>query len=367
MDEFTIIQHYFASHNTKFSSDLDLGIGDDCAIFHLTPDEEMVITTDTLVSGVHFFPDASPYSIGWKSLAVNISDLAAMGAKPRYFTLALTLPSDIQQKQPDFLPEFSRGLFRLSNQCSIDLIGGDTTHGSLSITITAMGTLPRGKAILRSGAKPGDDIYVTGTLGDAALAVELLKRHKDPPAGCRQKLDYPEPRVAMGMMLQNIATAMMDISDGLGSDLRHILQRSGCNAVIDLSLLPLSREAREYARNHCFEILSPDNNLSSPINTKSDKEQQYQEEQSFIPALFGGDDYELCFTAPPDDSIRHKIQELSRQLNLKVTRIGRITGNNNFNVASPSPVEADNYKICYQYKNQPFFFKKGLSGYNHFS
>lgn len=365
MDEFAIIQHYFASHSTRYSDDLDLGIGDDCAVFHLSPEEEMVITTDTLVSGVHFFPDAEPCSIGWKSLAVNISDLAAMGAKPRYFTLALTLPSDIQQQQPDFLPEFSRGLFRLSNQCGIDLIGGDTTHGSLSITITAMGTLPRGKAILRSGAQTGDDIYVTGTLGDAALAVELLKCHKEPPAGCRQKLDYPEPRVAMGMMLQDIATAMLDISDGLGSDLRHILERSGCSAVIDLSLLPLSREVREYARNRCGKIPSPDNNLRSPVNTESDRKQQYHEEQSFIQALFGGDDYELCFTAPPDDGIRNKIQDLSRLLNLKVTRIGRVTGNNKFNDASPG--EDDNYKICYQYKNQPFFFKKELSGYNHFS
>ncbi len=335
MDEFSIIKHYFASKATSFSSNLDLGIGDDCGIFHLNPLDEMTITTDTLVSGVHFFSNADPYSIGWKSLAVNVSDLAAMGATPRFFTLALTLPSDIQSTQPEFLAGFSQGLCDMANKCRIDLIGGDTTHGPLSITITALGCTPKGKAIKRSNAKLGDDIYVTGTLGDGALAVKLIKEKIEPPIQCRKKLEYPEPRIKVGIELRDVANSMLDLSDGLGSDLKHILNLSRFNAQIELTDLPLSYELTDTLQKF------PNYNKATPWEL----------------ALFGGDDYELCFTADSTDQKRRYIKNISESLGIKITRIGTITEKNH-----------DKYgEISYLENGKEYSDLMILSGYNHFS
>ena len=290
--EFNLIQQYF----TRPSPQADLGVGDDAALVRVSEGNQLVISTDMSVAGTHFLHDCAPYNIGWKALAVNVSDMAAMGAQPKWATLAISLP-EVNQ---DWLAEFSRGFFACANSFNIDLIGGDTTRGPLNISVTILGEAPAGKALKRSGAQVGDDIWVSGQLGSAALGlahlqgkVQLTNKLVNELDTCLKALNTPSPRTALGLALRGVATSCIDVSDGLLADLGHILQASNLGAAIDLEKIP------------CIELLK--NNLDHP---------QFQEL-----LIVGGDDYELCFTAP--QTKREEINALSKQLNLQISLIGK--------------------------------------------
>lgn len=295
MPEFELI----AQHFTRPTRHTHLGIGDDAALVSVAEGFELAVSADMLVSGTHFFADADPYQLGWKSLAVNVSDMAAMGALPKWATLAIALP----QEYAVWLNEFSKGFFACADTFEIDLIGGDTTRTpikeGLTISIQIMGEIPKGKAIKRNGAKIGDDIWVSGTLGKAALALRhLLGELIIPPAMLDEHLlalNMPQPRVTLGLALRGIATSCLDISDGILGDLQHILKASQVGAVVKLNALPTSK-------------LIADQLSQSAI-------------QNCL--LAGGDDYELCFTAPKNKS--GEIEALSQTLNLPLTKIGHIT------------------------------------------
>jgi len=266
VNEFELIRTYFQSHPVA-RDDVVVGIGDDAAVVTPPPDTHTVITTDVLVAGVHFLSDADPVSIGHKSLAVNLSDLAAMGAEPTWFTLDLTLP-DVNT---DWLQEFSQGLFGLARLHNVQLIGGDVSRGPLAIAITAYGLVPTGQMLLRSGAQVGDAIYVTGELGDAGLALKhqlsLLQLSDEDIIVVSDRFSRPMPRLQEGMALRGIATSAIDISDGLVADLGHILEASGVGAQIYLGRLPLSAVYRAHLDEVGWDL-----------------------------ALANGEDYELCFT-----------------------------------------------------------------------
>lgn len=270
LTEFSLIKRYFARPAPQHDPDVVLGIGDDAALLRVPEGMELAVATDTLVAGVHFPVDTKPGDIGYKALAVNLSDMAAMGAQPRWATLALTLP----QADESWLAAFSAGFFALAAEYRIQLIGGDTTRGPLSITVQILGLVPAGTALRRSGAHAGDLIYVTGTLGDAGLGLRALQQplalSAQQTAHIMQRLHRPQPRVAEGIALRGIASAAIDISDGLGADLGHILQASGVGARINLSALPLSAAVAAYV-GHTGDWRLP---------------------------LCAGDDYELCFTVP---------------------------------------------------------------------
>ncbi|MBC7786919.1 MAG: thiamine-phosphate kinase [Methylophilaceae bacterium] len=295
MSEFNIIRDYF----TKATQHTILSVGDDAALISVTTGNELAISADMLVAGTHFFNDADAYKLGWKSLAVNISDMAAMGASPKWATLSIALP----HADKHWLSEFSRGFFACATKFKVDLIGGDTTRGPLTISVQIMGEVPHGKAIKRSGAKVGDDIWVSNTLGDAALGLAHLqnKLHDSLQLDdgyieyCLHALHIPRPRVSLGLQLRYIATSAIDISDGLLSDLGHILTASKVGASIYLNQLP----------------------VSAFISQHLDEKQM----QQFV--LAAGDDYELCFTAPT--SANGVITSISDHLNLKLTTIGKIT------------------------------------------
>ena len=285
MAEFSIIDHYF-NRQTIASSDVnivDLGVGDDSAVLTPPPQQQLVICTDTLVAGRHFPLNTSPHAIGWKSVAVNLSDLAAMGAKPQSILLALSLA----QIDHDWLTGFSQGIYDCCDQFGVSLIGGDTTQSPhLTISVTALGWIETGHAITRSGAQVGDYICVSGTLGDAAYALHNLGHP------LQQRLDYPTPRCRLGQQLKGLASSMIDISDGLAQDLGHILKASQVGAQIQLDQLPISEALR---------ILP--------------QEKQWQH------ALAGGDDYELCFTINPQNYKKL----LQQQSDVNITNIGQIT------------------------------------------
>ena len=266
MDEFALIRRYF-SELTSAGAGVVLGVGDDCALLQPPAGEVLAVSTDTLVSGRHFREGTAPYDIGWKSLAVNLSDLAAMGAQAHWFTLALTLP----QADAAWLSGFSRGLADLASASGVSLVGGDTTRGALSITITVIGSVPAGLALRRSGARVDDAICVTGTLGDAALALRLLDDSTASPL-LRERLDRPLPRLAAGLALRELAHAAIDLSDGLAGDLGHVLAASGVAAEIHTARLPASPAFRQR--------VSPAQGL--PLQ------------------LQGGDDYELCVCLAPE-------------------------------------------------------------------
>jgi len=296
--EFDLIQRFFkAGADAMRPNDenvIALGIGDDCALLKIAAGEEIVITSDMLVEGRHFFMNADPELLGRKALAVNLSDLAAMGAKPIGFTLAIALPTvDIV-----WLEAFSKGLFAVANQYSCPLIGGDTTAGPLTISITAFGSIPSGKAIRRSGAKVGNDIWTSGTIGDARLALAALRHEITLPESDLKQIEHrmhnPTPRVELGMKIRELASAALDISDGLLGDLHHILKQSQVSAEVFLDQLPKSETLQKQSE---------------------DIQNQF--------AASGGDDYEICFTAPIEK--RGVIDEISRVLNLPLTRIGSIT------------------------------------------
>lgn len=289
--EFNIIEKYF----TRPTPQADLGVGDDAALLKVAQDHQLVVSTDMSVAGTHFFADAAPYDIGWKSLAVNISDMAAMGANPKWATLSIALP-EIDEA---WLAAFSHGFFACAETFHVDLIGGDTTRGPLNISVTIMGEVPTGKALKRNGAKVGDDIWVSGTLGDAALALAILEQRyrinsndqEDTLEKWRSSLNRPQPRTSLGLALRGIATSCIDISDGLLADLGHVLNSSNLGAEVHLEKLPMSL----YQLNHISEL----------------------EIQKCV--LAGGDDYELCFTAPK--SKRKEIELLGKQQHIRLTCI----------------------------------------------
>jgi len=287
--EFALIDRYFTRLSRR--ADTVLGVGDDAALLAVPPDCWLVTTTDTMVAGTHFLPGDDAASLGHKLLAVNLSDLAAMGADPAWFTLALTLPA----VEPDWLAAFAGGLFALADAAGIELIGGDTTRGPLSLTVQALGTVPAGLALRREGAQPGDGVYVSGTLGDAALALALRLEGAPVPAELAARLDRPTPRLALGRALRGRASAAIDISDGLLADLGHLCARSGVGAEIDLAALPRSA-AFVAATRGAADAGKP---------------------------LCGGDDYELCFTLPA--AREPEIAALSAAGGCALTHIGRIT------------------------------------------
>ncbi len=301
MGEFDLIARYF----TRPARRAVLGVGDDCALLQPGPAMQLAISSDMLVKGRHFFADVDPVTLGHKALAVNLSDLAACGATPLAFTLALALPSIDEA----WLQGFSSGLWALADQHSCELVGGDTTQGPLNICITVFGEVPRGQALLRSGAQVGDDLYVSGTLGDARLALEALQGtlslSPDELAQARSRLEQPTPRVALGQALRGIATAAIDISDGLAGDLGHVLKASAVGARIDTSIAInlIANGPRKTCRSGLFDT---------------------SKTLAYVLAcvLAGGDDYELAFTAPV--SGRQAVEAASKASQTPVTRIGQI-------------------------------------------
>ena len=297
MGEFDLIRRYFQRPVRRAA----LGVGDDCALLAPAAGMQLAISSDMLVEGRHFFPDVNPRLLGHKALSVNLSDLAASGAKPLAFTLALSLP----RADEAWISEFAAGLLELADAHECELIGGDTTGGPLNICITVFGEVPAGQALLRSGAKPGDEIWVSGQLGDARLALEALLGHIELPAAlleqARQRLEAPTPRVALGLALRGIASSALDVSDGLLGDLGHILELSHVGATVDSRVTTPLIAASAYAAKTSWQF---------------DLKLQQQ------CTLAGGDDYELCFTAP---AARHAdVLAAGAASGTPVTCIGRI-------------------------------------------
>jgi thiamine-monophosphate kinase len=291
LSEFSLIQRYF----TRATPGAVLGVGDDAALVRVGSGMELVISTDMLVSGTHFFADADPFMLGHKALAVNISDMAAMGAQPRWATLAISLPNNEDEA---WLERFSAGFFALADAYQVELIGGDTTQGPLNLSITILGEVPQGQALRRDGALPGDEIWVSGKLGDAALALAHIQGKivldKAGFTATATALHRPVPRVALGIALRGIAHSAIDISDGLLADLGHILERSKVTGEIQFDKLPVSVQLKPY--------------LAHALGKRC--------------ALAGGDDYELCFTAA---AARHaEIEKLAARLDLPLSCIGKI-------------------------------------------
>lgn len=292
MGEFDLIRRFFQRPVRRAA----LGVGDDCALLAPAPGMQLAVSSDMLVEGRHFFADVDPRLLGHKSLAVNLSDLAACGARPLAFTLALSLP----RADAAWTEAFAAGLLALADAHGCELVGGDTTQGPLNICITVFGEVPPGQALLRSGARAGDDIWVSGSLGDARLALEaLLGRTTLPPgtlAAARQRLEAPTPRVALGQALRGIASSALDVSDGLLGDLGHILEQSRVGASLDTRLITPLLDAGRHTP------------LAIDLLHQC--------------TLSGGDDYELCFTAPADR--RAAVQAAGRDTATRVTRIGCI-------------------------------------------
>jgi thiamine-monophosphate kinase len=292
MNEFEIIERFFKQAYPASKGGLALGIGDDAAIINVPNDSELVISMDTLVSGVHFFADASPEDIAFKSLAVNLSDIAAMGASPRWISLSITLP----KKDLVWIEKFSSSFNQLAKEHALVLIGGDLTKGPLSITIQIKGVSPKGKSLRRSGANVGDVIYVSGKLGAAAYALKHRQDSTSLPMATDsevQRLNRPEPRIKTGIVLRDVATSCIDISDGLIADLGHILKASKVGADINLADIPYSDSLKKLDKELAIEL-----------------------------ALAGGDDYELCFTLPTGlpESVLKELESIC-----PIYRVGTIT------------------------------------------
>lgn len=296
LSEFSLIDRYFKRQSVKKT--VTLGIGDDCALLNIPQDYELAITTDTMVENVHFFAGADARQLGHKLLAVNLSDLASMGAKPLAVTLALTLPGIDEH----WLTEFAEGFFALADKYQVDLIGGDTTSGSLTLTMQALGLVPTGQALKRSAAKVGDFVCVSGNLGDAGFGLKIkqgyLCSEQELPL---QRFHQPDPQVEFGQALLGIANACIDISDGLAGDLGHILKQSGVGACLDWDKIPLSNAVKGYIENT--------GDWQLPLNA--------------------GDDYELCFTVSPENYPRltvphHKIGIIQAEAGLRLNKSGHI-------------------------------------------
>lgn len=287
LSEFELIDRFFT--RAAMRDDVVLGVGDDAALLRVPARRELAVAVDTLVAGRHFPHHTDPFDIGFKSLAVNLSDLAAMGASPAWATLALTLP----EADESWLESFAAGFFSLADEYRVSLVGGDCTRGPLSITVQVHGLSEPGKALRRDAAKPGEKIFVTGSLGDAAYALRQLRQGVAPDHRLLQRLNRPQPRVAMGERLCGLASAAIDISDGLLADLGHVVQASGCGATLWVDRLPRSDSLRRQENGDV---------LSCQLN--------------------GGDDYELCFTA--DAQKADEVLKIAAQLNIPVTETGII-------------------------------------------
>lgn len=319
MSEFNLINRYFKKL-TSDRADVMLGIGDDCAILQVPEGKYLAVSTDTLISGVHFPVQTSAEDIGYKALAVNLSDLAAMGAQPAWASLALTLP----EQNDKWLQAFSDGFATLAKQYDVQLIGGDTTRGSLTITVQIYGFVDLQQCLRRDRAQVGDLLYVSGCLGDAGLGLEYVLNKTEATQAikaCVQRLNRPLPRVELGLALAEISHCAIDVSDGLVADLQHILDASQCAAIVNLDALPLSTE-----------LLS---HYAGDINWEQ--------------VLSSGDDYELCFSVSP--SQQTKLEALATQLDLKLTQIGIIKQGTGLKIIDSDGAE----------------FKLNKNGYNHFS
>ena len=294
MGEFDLITRYF----TRPAKRAVLGVGDDCALWQIQPGMQLAVSTDMLVEGRHFLSTVPPKRLGHKALAVNLRDLAASGAKPVAFTLALAMP----RIDEAWLQGFSAGLLALADQHTCELVGGDTTQGPLTICITVMGEVPPGDALLRQGAQVGDDIYISGSVGDARLALEVMRGQLSLSASdfesSRQRMEQPQPRIALGLALRGVANACIDVSDGLAGDLGHVLKASQVGAVLttdwvqDSAAISVAMQSLPFARRLDM-------------------------------ALAGGDDYELLFTAAPEQA--EAVQHAANEADVSVTCIGRIT------------------------------------------
>lgn len=302
--EFALIDRIRA--RVRARHDVALGIGDDAAVLRVPAGFDLVVTSDTLVAGVHFPAETVPADIGWKALAVNLSDLAAMAATPAWCTLALTLP----EADADWVDSFLDGFLELAELHDVCLVGGDTTHGPLAITVTAHGLVPEGQALRRSGARAGDEVWVTGSIGDAAGALQQWRARGPASAKLRHRLDRPTPRIEAGLALRGLATAGIDLSDGLAADLGHVLKASGLGARIDLGRLPTSRTLADH----------------------------FDEAARWPLQLSGGDDYELCFTAPP--STAFAIEQALAACDVVATVIGQLDETPGLRFSTP---EGDDY------------------------
>ncbi|WJD51169.1 thiamine-phosphate kinase [Enterobacter sp. PGRG2] len=319
--EFSLIARYF-DRVRRARLDVETGIGDDCALLNIPDKQTLAISTDTLVSGNHFLPDISPVDLAHKALASNLSDLAAMGADPAWLTLAITLP-DVDEA---WLEAFSDSLFEQINYYDMQLIGGDTTRGPLSMTLGIYGYVPAGRALKRSGAKPGDWIYVTGTPGDSAAGLAILqdRLHVDNEQDAQWLVKRhlrPTPRILQGQALRDLASAAIDLSDGLSSDLGHIVKASDCGAMLDMDAMPFSDAMRRHV----------------------------EPEQALRWALAGGEDYELCFTVPERN--RGALDVAIGHLGVPFTCIGQMS--------------ADVEGIQFTRDGKPVSFD--LKGYDHFA
>jgi thiamine-monophosphate kinase len=309
MSEFDLIRRHF----TRATPGAVLGVGDDAALLQPTAGNVLAVSSDMLVSGTHFFPDADPYLLGHKTLAVNLSDLAAMGASPRWATLAIAMPAADEV----WLERFSAGFFDLAQLHGVDLVGGDTTRGPLNLCVTIFGEVPAQQALRRDGAQPDDDIWVSGTLGGAALALAHLQGRivlaEADFAACAQRLHQPQPRVELGLALRGIAHSAIDLSDGLRADLEHILACSNVGAEVRIDALPVSPELRSGSQQGL--------------------------------ALSGGDDYELCFTVPVARAA--EVDAIGERLGLALTRIGKIVARHGCIVqdssGTPLNIETEGY------------------------
>jgi thiamine-monophosphate kinase len=316
LSEFDLIRRYF----TRPAPQTVLGVGDDCALIRVTPGEDLAVSTDMLIAGRHFHRDVDPAKLGHKALAVNLSDMAAMGATPRWATLALALP----EANEAWLEAFARGFLQLAKRYRVDLIGGDTTRGPLTICVQIMGEVPPGAALRRDGATPGDEIWVSGQLGDAALVLAhldhsiVLEPHE--VAMYVSRLHEPAPRVALGRALLGVAHSCIDVSDGLAADLGHILERSQVAAVVELARVPRSRLI--------------DRKLPAKVALRA--------------LLAGGDDYELCFTAPPER--RAEVLQIGKRVGIALTSVGRIEAGSGLTVLDEADQAVD----------------IGLAGWDHF-
>jgi thiamine-monophosphate kinase len=289
VSEFDLIGRYFAALGPE-RPDVALGVGDDCALLEIPAGQALAVSIDTLSAGVHFFADCDPEFIGHKSLAVGLSDLAAMGAEPAWATLALTLPA----ADEDWIRAFATGFGRLARAHGMRLVGGDTTRGPLGVAVQVHGLVPTEAAIRRSGARPGDAIFVSGTLGDAGLALHRILAGEPVAPELRCRLECPEPRVALGRRLRGIASAMIDLSDGLAGDLGHVLDASAVGAELELERLPLTPQVAEF--------IAATDDWSLP--------------------LASGDDYELCFCVPTEHI--PTVERLAEELGMPLTRVGWI-------------------------------------------
>ena len=324
MKEFDLIKKYFTEQLIK-RKDVVLGVGDDCAILKPTEGQQIAVTTDTLVSGVHFPVDTSPRAIGHKSVVVNLSDLAAMGAEPAWISLAITLPNADEA----WIAEFCAGVFDVCEYYNVQLIGGDTTQGPLSVTITAQGLLPNDKYITRSGAKPGDWLYVTGELGGAAIGLQHIQNKVSlTPAqqeAALQRLNFPKPRILAGQAIRGYASSAIDLSDGLISDIAHICKSSKVGANIVLENLPVA--------DYCLDVLGVD------------KAREL--------ALKGGDDYELLFTVSENNKVAMETS-IGNTRNI-ITCIGQLNPSEKLTLtldSKPVDIHAEGYEHFSTEKSQ---------------